>query len=78
MEVDTSKDESLCQVRGCPNCRFVWAMMLREDYPDGQDPFIRVGLCKKHLNKLSKAQRQKHVLGEEGDQTERNANAPGI
>lgn len=58
MEIDTRKDKSLCQVTRCPNRAVVWAVMLRQDCPVREAPFISVGLCKKHVEILKKAQKK--------------------
>ncbi|GAJ19606.1 unnamed protein product [marine sediment metagenome] len=58
MKVDTRKDESLCQIPQCPNRAVVAAVMLRQDRPVGEEPFITVVLCEKHLKVLKKAQKK--------------------
>jgi len=58
MEIDTRKDKPLCQIPRCPNPADVWAMMLRQDCPVREEPLILVGLCKKHVERLKKAQKK--------------------
>lgn len=59
MEIDTRKDESLCQVPRCPNCAVACAVMLQQGRPYvGEGPFITVRFCKKHLEILKKAQKK--------------------